>query len=71
MKTTIILITVALLTTAASPVSTVPQNASQHLAEQIIAALKNGSPRTTPHCFRRLLNFTPSWTIIVLYMVNT
>ena len=71
MKTTIFLITVALLTTAASPVSTVPQNASQHLAEQIIEALRTVPPTTTLHCFPRLLNFTLSWIRIVLYMVDT
>ena len=57
MKTTIILITVALLTTAASPVSTVPRNASQRLAEQIIAALKNGSPEDYAALFPTIAEF--------------
>ena len=43
MKTPIFLITVALLTTAALPISTVSENASDHLAQQIVAALKKGS----------------------------
>ena len=57
MKTTIILITVALLTTAASPVSTVSQNASQHLAEQIIEALKNSSPEDYAALFPTIAEF--------------
>ncbi len=43
MKTTIFLVTVALLTTAALPISTVSENASDHLAQHIVAALKKGS----------------------------
>ena len=57
MKTTIFLITVALLTTAASPVSTVPQNASQHLAEQIIEALQNSSPDDYAALFPTIAEF--------------
>ena len=57
MKTTIILITVVLLTTAASPVSTVPQNAYQHLAEQIIAALQNRSPEDYAALFPTIAEF--------------
>jgi hypothetical protein len=57
MKTTIILITVAFLTTAASPVSTVPRNASQHLAEQIIEALRNSSPDDYAALFPTIAEF--------------
>jgi hypothetical protein len=57
MKTTIFLITVALITTAASPVSTVPQNASQHLAEQIIDALRNSSPDDYAALFPTIAEF--------------
>ena len=57
MKTTIILITVALLTTAASPISTRPQNASQYLAEQIIDALRNSSPEDYAALFPTIAEF--------------
>jgi len=57
MKTTIFLIAVALLTTAASPVSTVPQNASQYLAEQIIEALRNSSPDDYAALFPTIAEF--------------
>ena len=57
MKTTIILFTVALLTTAASPISTAPQNASQHLAEQIIEALQNSSPDDYAALFPTIAEF--------------
>ena len=57
MKTTIILITVALLTTAASPISTVPENASQHLAEQIVEALRKGSAEDYAALFPTIAEF--------------
>jgi len=57
MKTTIILITVVLLTPAALPVPIFYQSDSERLAQQVITALKKGSPEDYAALFPTLGEF--------------